>query len=111
MSDALNLREDMDNNQGHVVYTITDIYLIAVIRITLDLKLNPTPINILILGLAKNLRVNLIELIEQYTTLYPMYNTNNRKIDTAKLIDLIPRVYDGTAEPQEEEELNKILSL
>ena len=79
------------------VYTDIDILLITVIRITLDLKLNPTNINTLILELAQNLRVNLIGLINQYTKLCPLYNAKSKSINHIRLIELIQKVYDGIA--------------
>ena len=98
-------------NPEDVLYTNTDIFLIAVIRIILDLKLNSTPINTKILGLTNYLRTNLVALIEEYNLGYLIYDTNDNVINKDQLIKLINKVCDGETLITEEKNLNQMLIL
>ena len=109
LQDAIEIGKNKLINCEDIQYSIIDMYLKTVIQITLELKLKP--INLKILDLAKNLWVNLIKLIEQYSPSYTIHNTKNDVINTTELIDLISKVYNGSASEEEKKELNKMLIL
>ena len=87
----------------------TTIYLITIIRIILDMKLKQTNINILVLKLTEKLQVNLIKLIKKFTDLFDICDINHNKIEPTQLINLIQKIYNNTATPQEIGDLNQML--
>ena len=95
---AIKLIGNTDTKDNKFVFI--GIYLITAIQIIVDLKLKP-----------KNLRVNLIKLMEQYNLIDSIRNTPKEELELDASIKLIQKVYSDHASEKEKKELNKMLIL